>query len=51
MTAETVLQLIQLATQLAQIIEQEVKASNDAEVQAAWEAAKADFEEALKQTQ
>jgi hypothetical protein len=51
MTAETVLQLIQLATQLAQIIEQEVKASNDAEVQAAWDAAKADFEEALKQTQ
>ncbi len=36
MNPATILGLIQIAAQLAQVIDAEVQANNDAEVQAAW---------------
>ena len=47
MNPATILSLIQIAANLAQVINAEVKASDNAEVQAAWDQARAMFETGL----
>ena len=48
-TAELI-QLIEIATKLAQTIEAAISASNDADTLAAWNEAKASFQTALTET-
>jgi hypothetical protein len=43
MNADEILELIQVATQLAKIINANIKATNNAEAQAAWDQARANF--------